>query len=124
MDKKGTIVAQVYTSKAQLPIENASITIIKNGEVIAQRTTNSSGKTDSVPVDTPAISESQSPGNITPFTSVDMKITHPEFYGIIVREVQVFPNTETLQYAELIPIAETNSRFDRTETVNITPQNL
>lgn len=126
MDKKGSIVAQVYTSRAQLPVEDANVTILKAGgnEVIAHRVTDKSGKTSSVGIDTPELSLSQSPGNTTPFSVVDIKITHPEFYGILVRDVQVFSDTETLQFAELIPIEETNSRFDMTETVNITPQNL
>ena len=127
MDKKGRITAQVYTSRAQLPVENANVTVLKAGdskEVIAHRVTDKSGKTSSVDIDTPEISLSQSPGNIAPFSVVDIKITHPEFYGILIREVQVFSDTETLQFAELIPIEETNSRFDMTETVNITPQNL
>ena len=128
MDKKGTIITQVYTSRAQLPVENATVTILKSGEnekeVLAHRVTDKSGKTSPVTFDTPALSLSQTPGNGIPFSIVDLKITHPEFYGVLVREVQVFPDTETIQNVELIPIEETNSRFDVTETVNITPQNL
>lgn len=127
MDKKGTIIAQVYTSRAQLPIEDANVTVLKAGdanEVIAHRTTDKSGKTLSVDIVTPEIALSQSPGNKNPFSVVDIKISHPEFYSILIRDVQVFSNTETLQFAELIPIEETKSRFDMTETVNITPQNL
>ena len=127
MDKKGTIVTQVYTSRAQLPVENAVVTVLKSGdekEVIAHRVTDKSGKTSSVVVDTPEISLSQSPGNTNPFTIVDIRISHPEFYGILVRDVQVFSDTETLQFAELIPLEETASKYDMTETVNITPQNL
>ena len=127
MDKKGSIITQVYTSRAQLPIENAVVTFFKSGdenEIIAHRVTDKSGKTSLVTVDTPEISLSQSPGNKNPFSVVDIKISHPEFYGILVREVQVFSDTQTLQFAELIPLEETLSKYDMTETVNITPQNL
>lgn len=127
MDKKGTIITQVYTSRAQLPVENATVTVLKAGdanEVIAHRVTDRSGKTSSVVIDTPEISLSQSPGNADPFSIVDIRISHPEFYGILVRDVQVFSDTETLQFAELIPLEETASKYDMTETVNITPQNL
>jgi len=127
MDNKGTIITRVYTSRAQLPVENANVTILKAGdanEVLAHRVTDKSGKTSSVTVDTPEISLSQTPGNASPFSIVDIRITHPEFYGILVRDVQVFSDTQTLQFAELIPLEETASKYDMTETVNITPQNL
>ena len=66
MDTKGTLIAQVYTSRAQLPIENAVVTVLKdNGEgqteVIANRLTNSSGRTTPVVIDTPELSLSQNP---------------------------------------------------------------
>lgn len=129
MDKKGSIITRVFTSKAQLPIENASVTVYRdNGsggsEVIAQRTTNSSGRTTPVVVDTPAIELSQNPGNINPFTIVNIRVSHPEFYNIVINDVQVFSDTITIQNADMIPIEETNSKHDRTETVNVTPQNL
>lgn len=127
MDKKGSVIAQVFTSRAQLPVENADVSILSTGEkseIIAQRITDKSGKTAEVDIDTPEISLSLTPGNENPFSSVNIKITHPEFYGILIRDVQVFSDTQTLQLTELIPIEETDSRFDATETVNITPQNL
>ena len=129
MDKKGSIVAQVYTSKAQLPVENATVTVFtpsREGQsrILATRMTDKSGKTTSVIIDTPELTLSQNPGNPAPFSLVDIKISHPEFYSILVRDVQVFSDTETLQYAALIPVSETDSRHDATETVDITPQNL
>ena len=128
MDKKGSFTAQVYTSRAELPVENAAVTILtadeNNSRIISHSLTDSSGKTKPVFIDTPAIELSQAPGNEYPFTSVNVKIDHPEFYGVLIRDVQIFSDTETLQIAALIPIEETNSRHDVTETVNITPQNL
>ncbi len=128
MDNQGTFKAQIYTSRARLPIKDAVVTVltarVTPQTILAHRMTNSSGNTEILYIDTPAIGLSQSPGNALPFTSVDVKITHPEFYSMLIRDVQIFSDTETIQQAELIPIEETKNKTDMMETVNITPQNL
>lgn len=127
MDKKGSVIAQVYTSEARLPVENANVTFFKSGsenEALANRITDKSGKTAEVDIETPELKLSLSPGDITPFARVDIKITHPEFYGILIREAQVFSDTQTLQPAELIPLEEKDGGSSVTETVSVTPQNL
>ena len=43
---------------------------------------------------------------------------------LLVENVQVFPNTETLQELELIPLPEQTSSSTRGEIVDIPPRDL
>lgn len=125
----GTLIAQVYTSIAQLPVENAYVTVTdtkeENPSVIASRKTDSSGKTTIITLDTPPKTDSLSPNPTEiPFVSYNLRIDHPEFESVIIKNVQIFDGLETIQETMLIPLAE-NSAGDRsTQTVNVTPQPL
>ena len=48
----------------------------------------------------------------------------PGYEMLLVENVQVFPNTETLQGLELIPLPEQTSSSTRGEIVDIPPQDL
>lgn len=125
----GTLIAQVYTSMAQLPVENAYVTVTdtkeENPSVIASRKTDSSGKTTIITLDTPPKTDSHSPNPTEiPFVNYNLRIDHPEFESVIIKNVQIFDGLETIQETMLIPLAE-NSKGDRnTQTVNVTPQPL
>lgn len=126
---QGTLIAQVYTSMAQLPIENAYITVTdtneENPSIIASRKTNSSGKTSIITLDTPPRSDSLTPNpDDIPFVSYNIRIDHPEFESIVIKNVQIFEGLETIQEAMLIPLAELSKGNRNTETVTITPQPL
>ncbi len=125
----GTLIAQVYTSLAQLPVENAYITVTdtktENPSVIASRKTDSSGKTTIITFDTPPRNDSLTPNpQENPFVSYNIRIDHPEFESVIIKNVQIFDGLETIQEAMLIPLAETSKGNRNTETVNVTPQPL
>ena len=129
MASKGYVVARVFTANQVLPIENASVLVTKrNGsgeDMLGFHITNSSGETQPIEVETPDIQLSQEPGNTTPFTSVDIRIEHPNYYPIIIHDAQVFADTTTEQRAEMIPIAENlTAAQEGTENVFVTPQNL
>ena len=48
----------------------------------------------------------------------------PGYEMLYLENMQVFPNTETLQEVELIPLPEQAPPASRGETVNVTPQEL
>lgn len=104
---KGYVTARVYTSDAQIPVRNATVSVLSadSNTLIGVRITNENGKTDLVSVDTPDESLSTSPGNENPFTRVNVRIDHPGFNTAYVEGVQVFPGQVSLQNAELIPTA-------------------
>lgn len=130
MDSQGTVVVRLSTSSALIPLQGATVTITKlrpNGtqELLAVRVTNFDGLTDPVTVETPPMAESQSYQNTSvPYAVVDIRIERVGFDRILVKNAQVFPNTETRQELSLIPTPDLPSSFDRTETFVVPPQDL
>ncbi len=129
MDGKGSFIAQVYTSNAQLPIKDAVVTITTPEEekptVLFVRNTDSSGRTKLVELDSPPMANSLTPDNGTEaFSSYFVRIDHPKFETALIKDVQIFSNETTIQPTELIPLPETTKRGDKIDIVLITPQNL
>ncbi len=130
MDYQGTVVVRLFTSAAMIPLQGATVTItqpLPNGQtkLLAVRVTNFDGMTDPVPVDTPAMQDSQSyQPQLTPYSTVDIRIEREGFDRIVVENAQVFPDTETRQELTMIPTPNLPSSFDRTETFVIPPQNV
>ena len=126
---KGYLITQVFTAREAIPIENASVLVTKrNGtgdDLLGFQFTNSSGETRRIEIETPEIGLSQEPGNVDPFTVVDIRIEHPSYYPITIHDAQVFANTTTDQRTEMIPVADIlNPVLDGAEYGFVTPQNL
>ena len=109
--------------------KNARVSLLESGtqNLIGFRSTNEEGLTAVFELETPDIDLSLSPGNAgegEPFSVVDILITHPMYQKILVKNVQIFPNRESIQNVNMIPLDEfQNSKT--TETVYpISPQNL
>lgn len=129
MASYGTIVTRVYTSQTQLPVQGATIVITqKSGKdrhhVLAIEVSDENGRTKPINIETPERSASLSPGGEMPFTQVDLWAEAPGFEMLITEDLQVFPNTETLQLLEMIPLPEHSPSQSRGELVQITPQDL
>ena len=125
MPSFGYIQAKVYTSRAQLPVEDAAVSVVdENGRLLGLRTTDSSGLTTPIRLGVPEPDQSQAPGSARPFVAVNL-YTRAEDYGqILVRGVQVFPNTVTTQELQLVPLAELPGSWNQVEIFDTTPQNL
>ena len=130
MDSQGTVVVRLSTSSALIPLQGATVTITKTRpdgtqELLAVRVTNFDGLTDPVMVETPPMAESQSYQNTSvPYAVVDISAQRVGFDRVLVKNAQVFPNTETRQELSLIPTPDLPSSFDRTETFVVPPQDL
>ncbi len=130
MDSQGTVVVRLSTSSALIPLQGATVTITKTRpdgtqELLAVRVTNFDGLTDSVMVETPPMAESRSYQNTSvPYAVVDISAQRTGFDRVLVKNAQVFPNTETRQELSLIPTPDLPSSFDRTETFVVPPQSL
>ena len=69
----GYIQVRAYTSRAQLPVEDAAVSVVDDqGRLLGLRTTNSSGLTTPIRLEVPEKSMSQSPGTGKPFVSVNL----------------------------------------------------
>lgn len=124
----GYIRARVYTSDAQIPIENAVFTVYTDdshsANLIGTRITDNEGKTTVIPIETPDSYLSQNPGNPNPFTTVNIRIDHPEYKTLFVSGVQVFSGQVSIQEASLIPVDRNVPTDSRAQRYDISKQNL
>lgn len=124
----GYITVNVYTSRAQIPIQNAQVSVTSNEEtkpkLLGFRTTNSSGMTSNISIETPGVELSLSPSEVKPFSVCTIKISHPSYYSVTIKDVQVFANTQTVQNVELIPLEENSKPEDRSISQTTPAQNL
>ena len=107
----GTIISQVRTSDAYLPIENATVAYYQTDDggrkrLVGLRKTDPSGKTAPIELDTPGFSASQQPeeaGDPDPYRTVDLVADHPDYNRVRVLGVQVFDGVVTYQDIMLLP---------------------
>lgn len=129
MPSQGYLFARAVTSNAMIPVEEATVTVTQTtpeglAELIAVWITDESGRTETIAVPTPDLSLSQAPSEKQPFSVVDITAEHPLYERIIVKDVQIFPDTTTAQILQLIPLTEFPEAWDQTESFDIPPQNL
>ena len=121
----GYIQAKAYTSRAQLPVEDAAISVVdEEGRLLGLRTTNSSGLTTPIRLEVPEKDQSQSPGNGKPFVTVNLYARAENYEQVLARGVQVFADTVTTQELQFIPLAELPGSWNRVEIFDTPPQNL
>ncbi len=129
MDGIGRLNVRVYTSRAQIPVEGATVVVTSKGEsgkrkLWSVQTTDSSGSIQPVNVETPLSSESTSPGNQRPYTALDVWVEHPGFATLAVEGVQIFSGVDSFQGVELTPLSEGQSSLNTTDVRDISTQSL
>ena len=127
LSAKGYIQVRVYTSKAQIPLENAAIMITaKDGSTIAMRVTNQSGMLNApIAIDVPDLSAGQTPDTgLIPFSVVDLYVWAQNYEAIEIKNLQIFPTITTSQPLELIPLSEFPDSYNNLEIFDTPRQNL
>ncbi len=125
MPAYGYIQAKAYTSRAQLPVEDAAISVVDDqGRLLGLRTTDSSGLTTPIRLEVPDKAQSQSPGNAKPFATVNLYARGEDYEQVLVRGVQVFPDTVTTQELQFVPLSGLPGSYRQVEVFDTTPQNL
>lgn len=129
MPQTGTLAVRVYTSQAQIPIPNATVTVSRRSgqgkdTLLAVRVTNESGEISPIAVFTPNALESESPGTVHPFASLDIRVEHPDYELEIIEDVQVFSGVNSLLPVALIPLSEQAIPSQESNTILIPPQTL
>ena len=121
----GYIQAKAFTSRAQLPLEDAAISVVdENGRLLGLRITNSSGLTTPIRLEVPDRSESQSPGTAKPFVTVNLYARAEGYEQVLARNIQVFPDTVTTQDVQFVPLSELPGSWNRVVVFDTPPQNL
>lgn len=123
----GYIQVHAYTSNAQIPIQDAAITVTDaSGSAIAMRLTNRSGLLDEpIQISVPDLSASLTPNTgIIPFTVVNLYARKENFEAIEIENLQIFADTITLQNLEFIPLSEFPDSWNKAEIFQTPAQNL
>ncbi len=128
MAQSGYLVARIYTSKGEIPVIGAVVTVSKNmggrENIIAKRTTDRNGQTAPVTISAPDKALSESPTDQMVFSVVDVRVDHPLYYTVYIRNVQIFAGETTVVDTELIPLIENEEHSNRADEFVETPQNL
>ena len=128
MPTNGFLIVRVYTSGAQLPVEDVTVSLTRsesNGtRLLASRVTDESGLAGPFTLVTPDRSESLQAGVATPYTTVDIIADHPDYERVLVENAQVFAGVLSQQDIALIPLEARPEVFNLTEIFQITPQPL
>ncbi len=127
LSAKGYIQVHAYTSYSQIPLKDVAVSVTDTGgNAIALRLTNRSGVLDTpIEIEVPDLSSSQSPNTgIIPFATVNLYARANDYEAIEIENLQIFPNTTTLQNLEMIPLSELPNSWNKLERFNTPPQNL
>jgi hypothetical protein len=96
-----------------------------DGTALAFRVTDRSGMIDPVEIPVPDIAAGQTPDTgEKPYTQVNLFARVRGYEQFETTNLQVFPNTTTIQNLELIPLSELPSEWGRAELFSTPPQNL
>ncbi len=128
MPNNGYLRVRVYTSGAQLPVEDATVSVTQPGargsRLLATRITDESGLIPLLTFPTPPASQSEVEGTPTPYTPVDIIIDHPDYERVLIENAQIFPGIISEQNVPLIPIEERPPVWNLTEVFPVSPQEL
>ena len=130
MAQSGTLGVRVFTSRAQLPVEGATVVITQktsNGKyrVLSLQETDRNGNIRFITIPAPDKQESTQPfGNELPFTRCDIWVEHEGYEVMLIEDVQVFSGEISLQKVELNPLVTGEAWTERTEVRTIPAQTL
>lgn len=127
--EEGLIQVFVYTSRAKIPVEDATIVLTQYNEqskdtIIAIEVTNYSGNSRTITLPTPPEEASASPAKRQGYTLLDVWVEHPQYITQKIEGVQIFPDTETTLPVELYPLAEGESSLSTEIQVDLPAQDL
>lgn len=115
-----------YASNAQIPLSDVAVAVTaSDGTAIAMRITDRSGRIEPIEIPVPDLAAGQTPDTgVIPFTRVNLYARLNGYEQIENEDLQVFPNTTTIQELEMIPISELPDQWDRREIFVTPAQNL
>ena len=125
----GFLKVQTVTSRAELPVAGATVTVSRLGadgsrELLSLQRSDESGMTAAISIPTPDLDNSLEPDQAQGWTDVQVGGSHPNFDGIVVRDVQIFPGVTTLQKLVLVPRGGLPTDLGETEDITIPDQGL
>lgn len=128
MAQYGSLLIRVFTSRAQLPVEGATVVVSALGENNSHQlesilVTDESGVAGPIRL-AAADSSGLAPGGPIPFKLYSLWIEHPDYETVYIENLQVFAGVESVQKIGLIPVAAPGEGGAIVDNVIITPQPL
>ncbi len=111
---QGSLIVQATTAGGAIPVQGAEVTISSSdGDIIAVRVTDNSGRTNRVLLDAPSYLYSQTPGTIRPYSTYNIRIEAPGYFTQNLLNIAVFDRIESIQPVILEPLEEDQLEDDR-----------
>ncbi len=123
----GYIKARIYTSKAEIPVENAHFSVYDDTPempLLGSVMSDAEGNTPVIAIEAPDSYLSQSEGNVLPFRKVIARIDHPMYKTVNVEGAQIFAGQISIQETALIPLDRNVPTDSRSENFELSNQDL
>ncbi len=126
---RGFIKVELFTAREVVPVSGGNIFILKSTSVDFDKghilTTDSSGITKILEVDTPDIELSKNKdSDQIPYSVYDLYVRAPGYKDAVVEGVQVFSNEVSIQQIEMIPTTKEREFLEELEHNYIPPHQL
>ncbi len=126
--QNGFLTARIYTSRGNLPVAEAIVTVSQTEggrtNIIAKRTTDKNGQIAPITISAPDKSLSLEPGDSDVFSVVDVRVDHPMYYTVVIKNVQIFAGETTVVDTPLIPLPDNQRNDEMADEFVESPQNL
>lgn len=109
----GYLVVNVATARGAIPLGGTTVTIFDTTEMpstlMTSVQTDSSGKTERIPLPAPPRMLSGEPGNAKPFATYMIQAEKEGYYTVTNNGVPVFEGITSIQPVEMVPLADNDS---------------
>lgn len=113
---KGTLQINVTSDITAYPIENATINIYYTGvpgQQLEQLTTDSSGQTETIELDTPPLEYSRNPTiELQPYSEYTFEISAPGYEPVSIAGAELLPDVKAIQNVTMHPVESPNEAPD------------
>lgn len=129
MAQSGSLIVRVYASRAQLPIQGATVLVSQRdgqgqNQLYSALVTDESGIAGPISLPAPDADLSQNPGPPLPFASYSLVVEHPGYQVALFQDLQIFSGVETTQSVPLIPLSIPQQSSPEQQLTQVTPQPL
>lgn len=108
----GRFGVRAFSASSAFPVAGALVFVRgkrAGGEsyTVAVLETDESGKTPVITLETPPRSASLTPGGVTPYSLYDVEVSHRDYYTVVTRDVQIYPDTTSILPVNMLPLPGT-----------------